>query len=173
MRHVSYLHTRVNMRVLSFFWGWWSSRSEMVTSWKDQRQTPDNEEAWLPLVDKNNEKLFPELEERLSKTVRNGPLIVMNDGSDRGGDVVKPWRLNWFRHRVKQVIEHANLPRDLTFTSFRHGGFTEAGDAEVSEAGIRALGQRKTTAMQSLYVKRTERQRQNAMTNRRNERVNK
>lgn len=137
------------------------------------KHSKTNQEAWLPLIDEDNEKLFPELEVRLSKTAKYGPLIIMNDGPERRSDVVKPWRLDWFRHRVKQVIEHANLPRDLTFTSFRHGGFTEAGNAEVSEAGIRALGQHKTNAMQSVYVKRTERQRQNAMTKRRNERFKK
>jgi hypothetical protein len=32
--------------------------------------------------------------------------------------------------KVKEVIRAAGLRDELTFTSFRHGGFTEAGNAD-------------------------------------------
>jgi hypothetical protein len=47
------------------------------------------------------------------------------------------------RHKVKDIIRAADLRdiraadlRDeLTFTSFRHGGFTEAADADLTDRG--------------------------------------
>jgi hypothetical protein len=38
------------------------------------------------------------------------------------------------------VIRAAGLRDELTFASFRHGGFTEAGDAELTDAEMRAPG---------------------------------
>jgi hypothetical protein len=42
--------------------------------------------------------------------------------------------------KVKEIIRAAGLRDELTFTSFRHGGFTEAADADLSDAEIRAQG---------------------------------
>jgi hypothetical protein len=43
----------------------------------------------------------------------------------------------------------------LTFTSFQHGGFTEAADADLSDAEIRAQGRHKSAKVLPKYAKRT------------------
>jgi hypothetical protein len=62
------------------------------------------------------------------------------------------------RHKVKAIIRAAGLRDELTFTSFRHGGFTEAGDADLTDAEIRAQGRHKSAKVLPLYVKRTMKQ---------------
>jgi hypothetical protein len=58
-----------------------------------------------------------------------GGLMLRRDWGKRD-----PWPtkgkqdLTLMRHRVKEIIRSAGLRDDLSFTSFRHGGFTEAGD---------------------------------------------
>ena len=47
------------------------------------------------------------------------------------------------RRKVKRIIRAAGLRDELSFTSFRHGGFTEAADADLSDAEIRAQGRHK------------------------------
>jgi hypothetical protein len=47
---------------------------------------------------------------------------------------------------------------ELTFASFRHGGFTEAGDAELTDREIMAQGRHKSAKVLNHYVKKTERQ---------------
>jgi hypothetical protein len=59
---------------------------------------------------------------------------------------------------VKKIIRATGLRDELTFTSFRHGGFTEAGDAELTDTQIRAQGRHKTAKVLPKYVKRTTRQ---------------
>ena len=46
--------------------------------------------------------------------------------------------LTHMSRKVKEIIRAAGLSDELTFTSFRHGGFTEAADADLSDAEIRA-----------------------------------
>jgi hypothetical protein len=53
--------------------------------------------------------------------------------------VPKPWitlkgELQYFRDVVKDIIRAAGLRDDLPFTSFRHGGFTEGADADMTDA---------------------------------------
>jgi hypothetical protein len=38
--------------------------------------------------------------------------------------------------KVREVIRAAGLRNELTFASFRHGAFTEMGDAELSDPMI-------------------------------------
>ena len=60
--------------------------------------------------------------------------------------------------RIVKKIIRAGLRDELTFTSFRHGGFTEAGDADLTDTQIRAQGRRKSAKVLSKYVRRTTRQ---------------
>jgi integrase len=60
--------------------------------------------------------------------------------------------------KVKKIIRAAGLRDELTFTSFRHGGFTEAGDAELTDREIMAQGRHKSPKVLKRYVKRTMRQ---------------
>ena len=56
---------------------------------------------------------------------------------------------------VAKIREAAGLPPEITFTSFRHGGITDAADAGLTDAQIRALSGHRTTAMISVYAKET------------------
>jgi integrase len=60
--------------------------------------------------------------------------------------------------KVKEVVRAAGLCDELTFPSFRHGGFTEAGEAELSDAEMRAQGRHKSAKVLPRYTKRTMRQ---------------
>lgn len=72
--------------------------------------------------------------------------------------VGRQWRSQSCREKTKAVLLAAGLRPELSFTSFRHGGFTELGDAELTDAQIRALSRQKTAKVVSGYVKRTQSQ---------------
>ena len=59
---------------------------------------------------------------------------------------------------VKKIIRAAGLRDELTFTSFRHGGFTEGADADLSDAELRAQARHKSSKVLPKYAKRTMRQ---------------
>jgi hypothetical protein len=46
--------------------------------------------------------------------------------------------------KVKEVIRAARLRDELSFASFRHCGFTETGDAELTDREIMAQGRKAT-----------------------------
>lgn len=62
------------------------------------------------------------------------------------------------RHRVKEIIRGAGLRDELSFASLRHGGFTEAGDAELTDRELMAQGRHKSPGVLGKYVKRAMRQ---------------
>jgi hypothetical protein len=73
------------------------------------------------------------------KSTRIHGLMLCRDWGDRrpwptGLDGKRPNDLGFMRHKVKEIIRAAGL-RD-EFTSFRHGGFTEAGDADLTDTEI-------------------------------------
>jgi len=105
--------------------------------------------------------LYPELMTELDaiKRDRIGGLMLVRDWGDR-----RPWPtwpttgnpdLTYMSRKVKEIIRVACLPDELTFTSFRHGGFTEAADADLSDAEIRAQGRHKSAKVLPRYAKRT------------------
>jgi hypothetical protein len=51
----------------------------------------------------------------------------------------------------RKICDEAKLPKDMTFTGFRHGGITEIGDA--GEADPRAVSGHKTLAVTGIYNK--------------------
>ena len=61
------------------------------------------------------------------------------------------------RRKVKEVIRAAGLRDELSFTSFRHGGFTEGGDAELTDREMLAPGRHTTVKVLPKYTKRTTR----------------
>jgi hypothetical protein len=65
-----------------------------------------------------------------------------------------------FIRRVKRIRDAAGLPKESTFQSFRHGGFTAAGDADLSDAAVGA----KTEATLDIYRRGTMEQRRRALT---------
>ena len=105
-----------------------------------------NEENWIPLFDENGVPLYPELMAELDAIKRDrigGLMLTAAIGATaargRHGRRRQP-DLTHMSRKVKEIIRAAGLRDELTFTSFRHGGFTEAADADLSDAEIRAQG---------------------------------
>jgi hypothetical protein len=131
------------------------------------------QESWIPLIDDAGAAIYPELMTELDaiKRERIGGLMLCRDWGERG-----PWP-TWpkpdqrdFTHlsrKVKQVIRAAGLRDDLSFTSFRHGGFTEGGDAELTDREMLAQGRHTTVKVLPKYTKRTTRQIMNGAKKRR------
>jgi hypothetical protein len=122
------------------------------------------EENWIPLADDNGVPLYPELIEELDaiKRERIGGLMLRRDWGRRA-----PWPtwptpekidLTHMSRKTKEIIRAAGLRDELTFTSFRHGGFTEAADSDLSDAEIRAQGRHKSAKVLPRYAKRTMKQ---------------
>ena len=122
------------------------------------------EENWIPLFDDAGSPLYPELMAELDviKRERIGGLMLRRDWGDQ-----RPWPtwpipdeidLTHMSRKIKEIIRAAGLRDELTFTSFRHGGFTEAADADLSDAEIRAQGRHKSAKVLPKYAKRTMRQ---------------
>lgn len=121
-------------------------------------------ESWIPLFDDARTPLYPELMTELDaiKRERIGGLMLRRDWGERG-----PWP-TWpkpdmpdFTHmsrKVKEVIRAAELPDELSFASFRHGGLTETGDAELTDREILAQSRHTTVKVLPKYVKRTTKQ---------------
>lgn len=153
-------------------------------SWTDYRppERPDavrlrhgknRQTIWLPIIDPENNQLFPELIARLNETPRRGPLITMQDQPRRGSEQYMPYQRYWFSELSRKIRKASGLPDDVTFTAFRHGGLTELGDARIEDQGMMALSAHKTRSMLSIYSKRTEDQRIQAARNRLDYRTNK
>jgi hypothetical protein len=122
------------------------------------------EENWVPLLDDKGAPLYPELMAELDaiKRERIGGLMLRRDWGERA-----PWPtwptpdevdLTHMSRKVKDIIRAAGLRDELTFTSFRHGGFTEAADADLSDAEMRAAGRHKSAKVLPTYAKRTMKQ---------------
>jgi hypothetical protein len=131
------------------------------------------QEGRIPLIDDDGASLYPELMAELDaiKRQRIGGLMLCRDWGERG-----PWP-TWpkpdqpdFTHlsrKVKEVIRAAGLRDELSFTSFRHGGFTEGGDAELTDREMLAQGRHTTVKVLPKYTKRTTRQVMNGARKRR------
>jgi hypothetical protein len=117
--------------------------------------------SWIPLFDEQGSALYPELMAELDaiKRERIGGLMLVRDWGKK-----LPWP-TWptpdhpdFTHlsrKVKEVIRAAGLRDELSFTSFRHGGFTEGGNAELTDREMLAQGRHTTVKVLPKYVKRT------------------
>jgi len=128
------------------------------------------EEAWWPLFDEmaaepDKHPLFPELMAELDaiKSVAIAGLMIRRDHKHRRTAVPLPWitergDLDYFRSVVKEIIRAAGLPDNLSFTSFRHGGFTEGADADMTDAELRAAGRHRSARQLPTYAKRTRKQ---------------
>jgi hypothetical protein len=118
------------------------------------------EENWIPLIDEAGSALYPELMAELDtlKRDRIGGLILRRDWGDQLPWPTEKGDLTLMRHKVKAVIRAASLRDELSFTSFRHGGFTEAADSDLTDAEIRAQGRHKSARVLPRYAKRTMKQ---------------
>jgi hypothetical protein len=122
------------------------------------------EENWVPLLDEKGAAIYPELMAELDaiKRERIAGLMIRRDWGERAPWPVWPTPdnpdLTYMSRKVKEVMQAAGLRAKLTFASFRHGGFTEMGDAELSDRMIMAQGRHKSPKVLKHYVKRTMRQ---------------
>jgi len=66
----------------------------------------------------------------------------------------------------------AKLRDDLSLASFRDGGFTEAADADLTDAQLRAAGRHRSARQLPPYAKRTRKQFIAVVQKRRAERTN-
>jgi hypothetical protein len=119
-----------------------------------------DEENWVPLFDEAGRALYPELMAELDAIKGGciGGLMIRRDWGDR-----RPWPtekgdLGQMSRTVKKIIRAAGMRDELTFTSFRHGGFTEGADADLSDAELRAQGRHKSAKVLPTYAKRTMKQ---------------
>lgn len=136
------------------------------------------EENWVPLFDDTGAPLYPELMAELDaiKRERIGGLMLRRDWGDQ-----RPWPtwprpnepdLTHMSRKVKEIIRAAGMRDELSFASFRHGGFTEGGDAELTDREIMAQGRHKSPKVLPRYVKRTMRQVATGARKRRESRTN-
>ena len=136
--------------------------------WSDYRssQRPDsvviqhpktNEAVALPLYAADGRPLFPELMQRLDDATRHSKLVCIRDKSNAKG-TCRPWPtadqngMAPFIRRVAKIRNAAGLPQ--TLTSFRTGGFTARGDADLSDADLNAIGAKTDATRQSTMEQR-------------------
>jgi hypothetical protein len=136
------------------------------------------EEAWWPLFDEAKRPLFPELMAELDdiKTRAISGHIFRRDHGHRRSAIPLPWitprgDLDYVRSVVKKIIRAAGLRDDLSFTSFRHGGFTEGADSDLTDAELRAAGRHRFARQLPTYAKRTRKQLVSVANKRRAERT--
>jgi hypothetical protein len=130
---------------------WWLQREEDIflrLSWSHYRpiDAPDairiihnktGETVTVPLYDEDGTHLWPDLVPRLDRETRLGTLLVMRDQPDAKKRVHLPWTTsasNPVRHVqrvVAKIRDAAGLSQEITFTSFRHGGHTDAADRRI------------------------------------------
>jgi hypothetical protein len=132
------------------------------------------EEAWWPLFDEAGRPLFPELMAELDdiKARAISGHIFRHDHVHRRGVIPLPWitargDLDYVRAVVKKIIRAAGLRNELSFTSFRHGGFTEGADSDLTDAELRAAGRHRSARQLPTYAKRTRKQLVSVATKRR------
>ncbi len=138
----------------------------------------NREEAWWPLFDETGRPLFAELMSELDairEVVASG-LVFRRDHPHRRSQVPLPWiterkDLRYLRHVVKKIVVAAGLRNELSFTSFRHGGFTEGADSDLTDAELRTAGRHRSRHQLPTYAKRTQKQLIAAAKKRREERA--
>lgn len=125
----------------------------------------NGEEAWWPLFDETGAPLFPELMAELDaiKAIMISGLVFRRDHEHRRSRDQLPWMtarkdLRYLRAVVKKIVAAAGLRSELSFTSFRHGGFTEGADSDLTDAELRAAARHRSSHQLPTYAKRTRKQ---------------
>ncbi|SDN40337.1 hypothetical protein [Afipia sp. GAS231] len=139
----------------------------------------NGEEAWWPLFDETGASLFPELMAELDaiKATMISGLVFRRDHEHRRSREQLPWitarkDLRYLRAVVKKIVAAAGLRSELSFTSFRHGGFTEGADSDLTDAELRAAARHRSPHQLPTYAKRTRKQLISGAKKRREERRN-
>jgi hypothetical protein len=113
-----------------------------------------DEEMWLPLFDtaKKGRKarlLYPDLAPRLEVLCENarkagrseGLMFVKGNARSfkKTGWAGKGDSISAVNKVVREIVEAAGLPKQVTMAAFRHGGITELGDADLTDTQIRNI----------------------------------
>jgi hypothetical protein len=126
---------------------------------RNRRKGEKENVIWLALKDpQSGSSLFPEVEAQIAITPVRGTLMVMRDKPDsrRKKPVPhQPYTVDYFGKLCREILDATNLPKTVTFASFRHGGFTETGDAGATDSEMLSGGGHKTRGVLSIYTKRT------------------
>jgi integrase len=125
------------------------------------------------LFSKDGQPLYPELLAELDAMKRlrpTGGLMLRRDGSGL------PWAtksemLTHLTRIVKTIIRAAGMRDELTFTSFRHGGATEAATSGLSDSEMRVKGQWTSNKVLRNYVHKNDEMHINAHEKRRAKRA--
>jgi integrase len=169
-------------------WEFLQREHHIYTAFKAEHYRPDdhsghvhvvnpktNEGDWTPLFNKRGAPLYPELMAELDamKALRpTGGLMLRRDASGL------PWAtkgemLTHFARVVKTIIRATGLRDELTFTSFRHGGATEAATSGLSDSEMRVKGQWTSNKVLKNYVHKNDEMHINAHEKRRANRAKK
>lgn len=125
--------------VRGFFWADYQPGEQISLIQSKTRkliQLPLTVEVTVPADEEGGEasrekvQLYPELEEELARTPRTGAAGEMIVRRELDG---QPYPIDYVPKVHRRIREKAGLPKDLRFTSFRHGGLTELGDADVDD----------------------------------------
>jgi len=125
---------------------------------------------WTPVDDDQGEPIYPELDAVLEQLTRRGTLVIMRDRPARDGQF-KPYTREDFSKQVRKVLDGIGL-HHLTFASFRKGGETEMGDADLTDQQMMALDGHKSRTVLPTYVATNRQQRIEAALKRRQHRTN-
>ena len=104
-------------------------------------------------------KLTPELDAIKEQTVSG--LAFRRDHGHRRACFAPMDNTTWrarLRATVQRIIRAAGLRDELSFTSFRHDGFTERADSDLSDARLRAAGRHHSARQLPMHAKRTRKQ---------------
>jgi hypothetical protein len=128
-----------------FFWEGYKPGVEIAMT-----QGKTGIEQVIPLRGDDGSPLYPDLEEELARSWREGLTghIVLNEATGGRYDEQSANRT------FKRICKAAGLPKAMTLTGFRHGGATELGDAGVVD--IRPISGHKTLGQTATYNKANE-----------------
>ncbi len=126
---------------------------------RDRKKGEKEHLVWQPLSDpETGESLYPEIEAQIAITPKHGPLMIMRDcvdGRRKGFVPHLPYSGDYFGKECRKILAAAELPAGITFTSFRHGGMTEGGDASATDSELLSGSGHKTRGVLSIYTKRS------------------
>jgi hypothetical protein len=114
---------------------------------------------WINLRDELGEQLYPAFEERLDrlKGNRTSGILIPRDGTIDTAWAAPGKKLpTEFYDRVNKIKNEFDLPADLRFTGFRHGGITESAESGCSEAELTCLSGHMDPTIAQRYIHATQ-----------------
>jgi hypothetical protein len=110
----------------------------------------------ISLIDNHGNLLYPEIEnyiDKLPSQLKIGIFMIQQKGTRKG--VRRPYTYKTFNTYTRQIRKDVNLPKEITFASFRHGGITNLAESGASESEIKASTKHKNTQSLKPYIHQT------------------